>query len=165
MQLTKTDKKIISMLQEDLPLSPTPYKDIALNLGISEDYLLKKINNYLELGIIRRFGATLKHREIGFKSNAMVVWIVPDHLVSKVGKQMAAFKAVSHCYQRPTYPDWPYNLFTMIHGQTKEECIAISKEISNNIQVFEYKLLFSTQELKKTSMQYFRNESLLHSSL
>lgn len=153
--LSELDKKIIRALQEDLPLTSEPYQDIATNLGTTEEELLEKINLFIEQGIIRRFGAAIRHREAGFTANAMVVWNVEDDRTIEIGKKMASFSEVSHCYERPRYPDWPYNLFTMVHGKSREECEQIAKKIANVIDVTNYRLLFSTDELKKTSMKYF----------
>lgn len=155
MNISELDKKIIRKLQDDLPLSSEPFKEIADSLEISEEELLTKIQTYLDQGIIRRFGAALRHREAGYTANAMVVWEVDEEKTLEVGNKMAQFPEVTHCYQRPTYPDWPYNMFTMVHGKTKEECYEIAAKISDKIEVKNYKLLFSTDELKKTSMKYF----------
>jgi DNA-binding Lrp family transcriptional regulator len=155
MNLSDLDKNIIKVLQEDLPLSPRPYKDLAEKIGIEEELLLSKIQFYIDNGIIRRFGSALRHREIGFSANAMVVWKVEPDRTMDAGRIMAEFKEVSHCYERPTYPGWPYNLFTMVHGQTPEECENIADCISKKTGLSEYKLLYSNKELKKTSMKYF----------
>ena len=149
------DINIIRKIQEDLPLVPEPYREIAENLGITESELISKIQEFCNKGIIRRFGATLNHRNIGFKANAMVVWQVPDDRIKEVSEIMVLFSQVSHCYQRPTFPNWPYNIFTMVHGETKEECERIIKEIANDVNINDYNTLYSTHELKKTSMKYF----------
>lgn len=153
--LNELEKAIVRELQGDLPLVKKPYQAIAERLGITEEELLQKMREMKERGIIRRLGVALCHREVGFVANAMVVWIVPEERAAEVGKLMAAFPEVSHCYQRPTYPDWPYNLFTMIHAKTVEECEKVAASISQAVQVDDYQLLFSTEELKKSSMQYF----------
>ncbi len=155
MVLTEIDKKIIRILQEDFPLSPNPYQDLAKKLEIEETFLLKRIEFFIDDGIIRRFGAAVKHREIGYEANAMVVWQVEDTRTKEVGKIMAGFEEVSHCYERPTYPQWQYNLFTMVHGKSKEECEEIAKKIAHSVGVWDYRLLYSSQEFKKTSMRYF----------
>ncbi len=149
------DISIIRKIQEDLPLVPEPYREIAEDLQITESELIDKIQEFCNKGIIRRFGATLNHRNIGFKANAMVVWKVPDERIADVSKIMVLFSAVSHCYQRPTFLDWPYNVFTMVHGETKEDCEEIIKEISSAANINDYNILYSTHELKKSSMKYF----------
>lgn len=155
MSISELDKCIIRALQEDLPLSPEPFKKLAEDLGIEEEMLLKKVQFFLDSGMMRRFGATLRHQKVGFKANAMVVWKIPPSRSKEVGHHMAQFAEVSHCYERPTYPDWPYNLFTMIHATSKEECHTIAKKIALTVGFFDYDLLFSSHELKKVSMRYF----------
>lgn len=146
-------------MQEDLPLVPEPYKLIAEELGIKEKELLDRIKEFCNEGIIRRFGATLNHRNIGFKANAMVVWIVPEERIKRVSEIMILFSRVSHCYQRPTFPNWPYNIFTMVHGETREKCERDIKKIIKAVNINEYSILYSTEELKKSSMRYFIERS------
>jgi siroheme decarboxylase len=155
MKLTELDKKVISRLQRDLPLEPRPYAAVAAGVGISEEELLQKIEGYLADGTMRRFGTILRHHKAGYAANAMCGWNVPASQVEKVGAIMASFIEASHVYQRPTYPDWPYNLFTMLHGKTKEELERTAQEISHSTGIADYKLLYSTKEFKKTSMNYF----------
>lgn len=155
MKLTELDRKIISCLQGDLPLTDRPYAAVAEQLGISEEELLQKIKSYQELGLMRRFGTILRHHKAGYAANAMCAWNVPVGRVEEAGAVMATFRQASHVYQRPTYPDWPYNLFTMLHGRTKEELERTAREISERTGVTDYRLLYSTREFKKTSMDYF----------
>jgi len=153
--LSPLDKKIIRIIQEDLPLVIEPYKEIARELRITEDELINKIKEFSEKGIIRRFGTILNHRNVGFKANAMVVWKVPNDRIKDVSKIMILFPQVSHCYERPTFEGWPYNIFTMVHEETRHGCEKVVKEIANAINVNEYEMLYSTDELKKISMKYF----------
>ncbi|MHB1335597.1 MAG: siroheme decarboxylase subunit beta [Candidatus Humimicrobiaceae bacterium] len=153
--LSELDIKIIKVLQDDLPLVEKPFKLIADKLGIPEKELLAKIEEYLAEGIVRRFGATLNHKKVGFIANAMVIWDVDDERIEEAGRLMAQFAEVSHCYQRPRNADWQYNLFTMIHGKTREQCRRIVEKIAGVVKVDKYELLFSVKELKKTSMKYF----------
>jgi len=146
---------IIRKLQGDLPLVPEPYKLIADELGIHEEELLEKIKEFCDKGIIRRVGATLNHRNVGFKANAMVVWVVPEERINEVSEILIEFPQISHCYQRPIFQNWPYNIFTMIHEETQEKCEEVVNKISKDIHIDEYNILFSTQELKKSSMKYF----------
>lgn len=153
--LSEQDRQIIKELQNGLPLAGRPYKIISDRLKISEDELIERIRYLIENGFIRRFGAAVRHQDLGFKANAMVVWDVPDDRVDDVGGIMAGFKEVTHCYQRPRCHNWPYNLFTMVHGQSREECAKIAGVISQAVGIKIFDLLFSTTELKKISMRYF----------
>jgi DNA-binding Lrp family transcriptional regulator len=153
--LDKRDKAIIQWLQGDLPLKEAPYREIADSLGITEEEAIERIKTFLERGYLRRIGAVLYHQKAGFKANAMVVWRVSPDQVERVGKIMASFAEVSHCYERSTPPKWPYNLFTMIHGRNKDQCQKVAETISRKTGIKEYRLLFSTRELKKISMSYF----------
>lgn len=153
--LTEQDKQIIRELQNGLPLVSRPFKLMADKLKLNEEDLIERIKYLKENGQIRRFGAAVRHQDLGFVANAMVVWDVPPDKVSEVGRSMAGFQEVSHCYQRPRYPGWPYNLFTVVHGQTREECTQIAERIARTTGMDRFRLLFSTAELKKSSMRYF----------
>ncbi|MGD9075215.1 MAG: Lrp/AsnC family transcriptional regulator [Desulfobacteraceae bacterium] len=153
--LDALDKKVIGLIQGDLPLDPRPFAVMAEKIGISEDEFVERVRSLKERGIIRRFGATLRHQEAGFSSNAMVAWLVPEHKVEEVGEAMAQFREVTHCYERRPQKNWKYNLYTMIHGDNEQECIRIAQGISNETGIEDYILLFSEKEFKKTSMQYF----------
>lgn len=153
--INERDKSIIGLIQGDLPLEKRPFEKMAESIGMTEDEFLKRIKSLKERGIIRRFGATLRHQEAGFSSNAMVAWIVPDDRIEEVGTAMAEFKEVTHCYQRRPQKDWRYNLFTMVHGDDKEACFQVAKLMSQATGMDKYILLFSEKEFKKTSMAYF----------
>lgn len=153
--LNELEKAVVRELQGDLPLVHRPYKIIAERLGIKEEELIQMIKQMKEKGLIRRFGGALRHREIGFVANAMVVWLVPKERVEEVGKIMASFPEVTHCYERPTHAQWPYNLFTMIHGKSSQDCERVIQKIAEKTQIQQYKILYSIRELKKSSMQYF----------
>jgi DNA-binding Lrp family transcriptional regulator len=149
------DKKIIGLIQGDLPVDLRPFAVLAEKLGIAEDDVLAKVKSLKQRGIIRRFGATLRHQEAGFSSNAMVAWIVPDDRVDEIGRMMADFREVTHCYQRKPQKGWAYNLYTMIHGDGTEQCRQIAHQMSQETGMDRYILLFSEKEFKKTSMEYF----------
>ena len=146
---------MVASLQGSMPVTRRPYQELAESIGISEEKYLMIVEELNESGIIRRFGATLKHQKSGFKANAMVAWKVDESRVQKVGAIMASFQEVTHCYRRNPAPNWPYNLYTMVHAADKAGCHAIAGRISHAAEVEEYELLFSEKELKKTSMQYF----------
>lgn len=153
--LSELEKKIIASLQEDIAVTQRPYLKIAQNLGISETELLENLKSLCKRGIIRRFGATLRHQRAGFKANAMVAWKVEEDRIEEVGQKMASFRQVSHCYRRNPTGAWPYNLYTMIHANDRASCHETAHKMSRATSVDEYSLLFSCEELKKTSMVYF----------
>lgn len=153
--LSSLDKKIICRLQDSIPVSPRPYKDIADDLGISEDELLDRIKYYNENGILKRIGAVLYHRKAGFKANAMVVWNVKSKDMNSIGKYMASISAISHCCSRKKSGEWKYELYTMVHAKSREKCNLIIKNIAANMEIEDYRILYSIKELKKTSMKYF----------
>jgi len=155
--LTEQEKRIIRELQNNMPLVSRPFAEIARRLGMKEQELIDKINEFKQRGILRRFGATVRHQNLGFTANAMIVWDIPDDQIEKAGKKMAQFPEISHCYQRPTHPGWPYNLFTVVHGKTHAECEEKAKAISEKTGYRKFKAVFSTRELKKSSMRYFED--------
>jgi len=155
-ELSPEDISAVRALQEDLPIREHPFEAPAELAGMSEDELLRRAESLLKTGVMRRFGATLRHREAGFVANAMGVWVVPEERADDVGQVMAGFEAVSHCYQRPTYPDWPYSIFTMIHGRSMQECERVATSISQTTGITDYRLLFTTKEYKKNRVKYFR---------
>ena len=157
-QLTPLEKRIIHELQQDLPVVSQPFAAVAETLGISEAELLEKVRELVADGTIRRFGATLRHQHSGFDANAMVVWEVGPERAEEVGAIFASFREVSHCYQRPALPNWPYRLFTMIHGSSREVCQEIAQRMAEAAGVENYDLLFTEEELKKTTMAYFADE-------
>lgn len=153
--MEELDKAIIRKLQEDLPLVKEPYKQIAKELDITEDELLKKINLLKQKKMLRRIGGILHHRTAGFNANAMVVWEVPKERIRAVAEVMIGYQEVSHCYERETLPHWPYNIYTMIHADQYESCEALINHIAKETNLDKYQVLYSTQELKKSSMKYF----------
>ena len=153
--IDEIDKRIINLIQGDLPLTPRPFAGMAEKINITEDQFIERANILQKKGVIRRFGATLRHQEAGYSSNAMVAWVVPDGKIEDIGKMMADFREVTHCYQRKPQNDWKYNLFTMVHGDSKNECYEIAERMSKISGINEYALLFSEKEFKKTSMAYF----------
>lgn len=153
--LSERDIALIRALQEDLPVCPRPFEPASSALGMREEQLLEAVGDLKRRGILRRFGALLMHREAGFRANAMVCWKVSPERAETVGNALAAFRAVSHCYQRPTYPDWPYSHFTMLHARKRTECQAMADEIARSVHVEDYLLLMSSREFKKESVRYF----------
>ena len=156
--LTELEKRIIASIQKDMPVVERPYLKIAQDLGISETELLENLKALCERGVIRRFGATLRHQRTGFKANAMVAWKVDENRIEDVGQKMASFAQVSHCYRRNPTEAWPYNLYTMVHAKDEQACREIARQMSHVTSVKDYSLLFSREELKKTSMVYFPSD-------
>ena len=153
--LTELEKKIIASLQEDIEITERPYLEIARKLEISEQVLLETLQGLCDRGIIRRYGATLRHQKTGFTANAMAAWQVDEKRIDEVGSKMASFREVSHCYRRNPTDRWPYNLYTMIHASDEDACRQTAQNMSEATSVDTYTLLFSRKELKKTSMIYF----------
>ncbi|WP_258360555.1 Lrp/AsnC family transcriptional regulator [Moorella sulfitireducens] len=153
--LTDLEKELVRQLQGDIPLVSRPFLPVAEKLGISEAEVLEHIRHLRAEGIIRRFGAALRHREAGITANAMVVWQLPPEELKRAGEKLATFPEVTHCYQRRQHPDWPYNLYAVIHCRTREACEKLAARLAAAIGHNNYHLVFSTEELKKESMQYF----------
>lgn len=156
--LTELEKKVIASIQEDIAVVERPYLDMARELGVSEETLLETLNDLCKRGVIRRFGATLRHQKTGFTANAMVAWQVNEDRIEEIGKKMASFRQVSHCYRRNPTDTWPYNLYTMIHANDEKSCHETARKMAETASVDNYTLLFSREELKKTSMVYFPSD-------
>ncbi|MGD1019598.1 MAG: AsnC family transcriptional regulator [Verrucomicrobiia bacterium] len=155
--LTPAEIDFVRVMQRDLPIAPTPFVDYAKELGMTLPALQALHRRFLDSGKMRRFAAVLHHRQAGFSVNAMGVWAVPgdDAEVDRVGELMAGFRAVSHCYRRPSYPDWPYNIFTMIHGKSRAECEQSLAAIAAKTGIGDHRALYSTKEYKKVRVRYF----------
>jgi DNA-binding Lrp family transcriptional regulator len=154
-----TDVAVIRATQGDLPITSTPYAKAAAELGWSQRQVVDHLEGMVERRLLRRVAAILFHRRAGFSANGMGVWRVPDDRVLEVGGRMATFRGISHCYQRPTYADWPYQLFTMAHGRSKEECDAILDAVGEAVGcVQDRATLYSSTEFKKVRLQYFTPE-------
>jgi DNA-binding Lrp family transcriptional regulator len=153
------DVAVIRATQGDLPVVAEPYAAAAAQLGMTVDALIEHLHGMAERGLLRRVAAILFHRRAGFSANGMGVWKVPDESIADVGPRMAAYRGISHCYQRPTYRDWPYSIFTMAHGRSKEECDAILDAIAaENPEVQDRATLYSSTEFKKIRLLYFTDE-------
>lgn len=154
-QLSERDKEFIRELQKDLAVVPEPFRELADNLGITTAELFAKAKEYENIGIMRRFAAILRHRDAGFVANGMVVWHVPEDRIDEAGFKLAAFPQVSHCYRRPIYPDWRFNLFSMVHARTLEAAEKMAMEMSETLGIKDYQILFSSREFKKERVKYF----------
>ena len=152
------DIAVIKALQGDLPVVAEPFAPAAAELGMSQAKLLAHLEAMQERRLLRRVAAILFHRRAGFSANGMGVWKVPDEQILEIGPRMAAFRGISHCYQRPTYADWPYSVFTMAHGRSKEECDAILDSIAESTGIAERSTLYSSTEFKKIRLLYFTDD-------
>ena len=152
------DIAVIRALQGDMPVIPEPYAPAAAALGMPAGAAARAPRGMQERRLLRRVAAILFHRRAGFSANGMGVWKVPDERIMELGPRMAAFRGISHCYQRPTYEDWPYSVFTMAHGRSKEECDAILDSIAAETGIAERATLYSSTEFKKIRLLYFTDE-------
>ena len=156
MDFTQTENAILRIVQDTLPDSATPYADIARQTGCTEQEVLALLTKLKNGGQIRRFGATLRHQQAGYGFNAMVAWYIEEGFdPDEVGRIMASRPEISHCYLRPSCMDWPYDMYTMIHGKSRDDCMQVVRELVERTGVTQYEMLFSIKELKKTSMEYF----------
>jgi DNA-binding Lrp family transcriptional regulator len=152
------DIEVIRATQGDMPAVSEPYARAAETLGIPQERLLTHLQQMQERKLLRRVAAILYHRRAGFSANGMGVWQVPDERIMELGPRMAAYRGISHCYQRPTYTDWPYSIFTMAHGRSKEECDAILDSIATQTGITERATLYSSTEFKKIRLLYFTGD-------
>ncbi|MDA0988505.1 MAG: AsnC family transcriptional regulator [Chloroflexi bacterium] len=153
--VTDFEIEAVRELQEDITLDSRPFDGMSKRLNITTQELFDMAASFKDRGIMRRFSAVLHHRKAGFKANAMAVWKVPPERSEEVGKIMASSPWVTHCYERPTFPDWPYTHFSMVHATSKKGCEAAIEEISESTGITDYMMLYSTREYKKTRVRYF----------
>jgi siroheme decarboxylase len=157
-ELSELDVAVIRATQGPMEVVPEPFAAAAAELGVGQDELLAHLESMRERRALRRVAAILFHRRAGFSANGMGVWGVPEERILELGPRMASFRGISHCYQRPTYPDWPYSVFTMAHGRSKEECDAILDSIAEDTGIEERRTLYSSTEFKKCRLRYFTDE-------
>lgn len=151
MRMDDLDIKLLKKVQDGLKLTKRPYELLGQEMGLSEDDVIRRLSSMIEEGVVRRFAAAIGHRAIGIVANAMIVWKVPSNDVDRVGRIVASFEDVTHCYERESQSDWPYNLYAMVHSRSRDECLKIASEIAKAIGIEEYRVLFSEEEYKKTS--------------
>lgn len=157
--LTAQEIECVRLLQRDLPLHPRPFETLARSSGIGPDEILNAARALLSRGQMRRFGAFVQPRKSGFVATAMGVWAVPVDRADELGRKMSDNRAVSHCYLRPTYDDWPYNLYTTVHGRSVDECESIINDLAIDTGVEEKRALYPTREFKKARLQFFAPEA------
>ncbi len=158
--LGPVDLGIMKAVQKGLPLVARPYQHIANQLGIDEDTVVARLRALQETGIVKRFGVVLRHHELGYRANAMVVWDIPDTDIREIADTLLRFPFVTLCYQRPRrLPDWPYNLFSMIHGKSRESVLENIELIREQLapHKIDYKVLFSKRRFKQRGAVYFDN--------
>lgn len=153
MELSRNELSVVEVLREEFPLNRRPYRAIAEKTGMQEGEVLAVISSLKEKGIIRRIGATLAHRTLGISANALVLWAVPEDRIEEIGKKLAEFPEVTHCYYREVPDSWPYKLFTMVHARDRRTCLEKIKRIALVVGLNDYQVLFSFRELKKSGMQ------------
>jgi DNA-binding Lrp family transcriptional regulator len=158
--LSPADIPTIRALQQDLPLVSRPFAELAQRWGQSEEALLHKARELESAGILRRYSAVLRHRQVGYTFNGMACWLVPEPDIAEAGKLAATYSQVSHCYQRPACPPrWPYTLFTMIHGRSQDDVEGVVAQISQATGIEDYQVLYSSREFKKERVRYFEEEA------
>lgn len=157
-ELSDLEVAAIRVTQEDLPLVERPFAAEGDQIGCDEAAVLDMLQSFKERKLMRRFAAVMNHRSAGYKANAMGVWAVPDEQLEVIGPQMAGFAHVSHCYRRPTYDDWPYSVFTMVHGHNARDCEDTIAAIRAETGIDDYALLWSVKEYKKVRVRYFTDE-------
>jgi siroheme decarboxylase len=155
-----TDIAVIRALQGPMAVTDRPYEAAAAESGMSTEALLAHLRGMVDRKLLRRVAAILFHRRAGFSANGMGVWRVPEDRILEIGTRMAAVRGISHCYERPTYQDWPYSVFTMAHGRSKEECDAILQSIADEHDLHgdDRATLYSSTEFKKIRLQYFTDD-------
>jgi DNA-binding Lrp family transcriptional regulator len=152
------DISVIRGLQGDMAVAVEPYADAAAAVGLTQDRFLEHLAGMQTRGLLRRVAAILYHRRAGFSANGMGVWEVPQERILETGQTMAAIRGISHCYQRPTYEDWPYSVFTMAHGRSREECDAVLDAVAERTGICERATLYSSTEFKKIRLLYFTED-------
>ena len=159
MELNEYHYNIIKEAQNDIEITKEPFKEMVERLNTSYDEFFSVLNQFQETGVMRRFATILNHRHAGFGANAMVAWDIEEgEKGEEIGKIAASFSAVSHCYLRPKYPTWNYNLFTMIHGKTVEDTQEVISNIAKEIEYKSNLPLYSSREFKKVRIKYFCDE-------
>jgi DNA-binding Lrp family transcriptional regulator len=159
MELSPHDLRLIEALKGGLPLTPRPYAAVGAALGMAEDAVIARIRRLTETGVFRRFGVIVRHRELGYRANAMVVWDVPDPTVDAVGRAMAQYGFVTLCYRRPRRPpDWPYNLYCMIHGTERDAVLDQAATLARELGLEDvpHRVLFSGRRFKQRGADYGR---------
>ena len=152
-RLTETQRKVLGLLQGDLPDGLEPYDVLARRIGLPVEEFLTVVRGLIQAGYLRKVSALINHYQAGFQANAMCVWDIPAERVDGAGETMASFDEVTHCYRRPVSEEWPYALFCMVHGRTRQECEQVAGRIAAAVGPTDYHIIYSTRELKKNSFR------------
>lgn len=152
---SEEDLAYVRVLQQDLPLEREPFRGWAESLDVSAEEMFARAKDLEECGVMRRFAAVIRHQKAGFTANGMICWRIPEEQLPDLGYQLATYPQVSHCYQRPVYPDWPYSVFSMVHALSREKCEEIARQMSEEIGISDYAILYSTKEYKKERVKYY----------
>ena len=161
--MDEIDRKLLAGMEKGITLTTEPFNEIALQLGITPKEVVSRLCDLKEKGVIRRFGASVKPNIIGFSANALVAWKVPENRVQEIGAYLSKYQEISHCYERKTVKGrWDYNIYTVIHGREREVVQRMIKEISDEIAINEYKILYSTRDLKRNIS--FGNSTVLQAN-
>jgi DNA-binding Lrp family transcriptional regulator len=147
-----SDSRIIRCLHRGLAIKSRPFLTLAQELGTTEDELLEVIRSLITDGVIRRYCAVVRHERVGYSSNVLVAWEIPEERIDEFEAVIRDLTEVSHGYERVSYPEWRYNVYTMIHGHSKDECLGVVERISSAIKIEKYILLFTKRELKKRKL-------------
>jgi siroheme decarboxylase len=159
MRVSATERRLLEAIEDGLPIVSRPYRDIGRRLGLSEAKVIEGLASLIERGIVKRFGFVVRHRELGYAANAMVVWDIPDEEVGEIGRRMSEFPFVTLCYRRPRRPPrWPYNLFCMIHGKDRETVLEQIDRLRREagLTAVPYAVLFSRRRFKQRGARYGR---------
>ena len=148
------NRGIIALIQGDIPLKSHPFQKLAQELGVSEQEIVTRLQLLKQTGIIRRWGAVLRHQQAGFRVNAMVAWKAGREAADEAGRIMAGYKEISHCYLRQVPESFPYNLFAMIHARSEDELIKVVHDVAEHTNLREFAVIRSIKEFKKVSLKY-----------
>lgn len=154
--LDARDRQLLEQIQTGLPVCPRPYAEIGTTLAMPEAEVLERLTQLKKQGLIKRMGVIVKHHQLGYRANAMIVWNVPDNLVKQLGRQISQFAFVTLCYQRPRQAEWPYNLFCMIHGKDRETVLMQLEQLKSSCDLarLDHNILFSRRCFKQRGAVY-----------
>jgi siroheme decarboxylase len=162
--LDNIELQLIAEIQNGLPISNRPYEEISTKLGVSEDEVIDRISNLIDRGLFKRFGVVVHHHEVGYKENAMIVWDVPDEQVHDMGRIIKAYPFITLCYRRTRQlPEWPYNLYCMIHGKSRDNVMLLLQSMieDHNWQTISKEVLFSKRRFKQRAANYISNNDVI----